>query len=799
MGFYNTNTIEEKRVNKLTCPTYYIEDKPRFAHRSFMLDEVTRIRHTMVQTSIVDMLDISFQPETKEIKGSVSFSGTQSVGASLKRLEIGGSLNTVELLRICKLLETAGRVKQYSRGDERPEGTRDSLDDFFDALEPCFPLSSEIRRCILTEEEIADDASGNLKSIRRQMKQLNDKVHSTLNSLLNGSARNYLQDAVITMRNGRYCVPVKAEYKGEVQGIVHDTSSTGATLFIEPIEIVDANNKLKKLELDEIAETERILTEISGHIAEVAESMIENIKILSSLDIIFAKGKLSLEINGIKPAITKDGIINLVKARHPLIDAKKVVPIDISVGDEFDTLVITGPNTGGKTVSLKTIGLFVLLIQTGILLPCKDGSSISCFDEIYADIGDEQSIEQSLSTFSGHMKNIVEIVKRVNKKSLVLFDELGAGTDPIEGAALAIAILDYVKSKGAKTVATTHYSELKLYAMSGDRIENASCEFDVESLRPTYRLQIGIPGKSNAFAISKKLGLFDEIIDSAERNISSDNIKFEDVISELEEKRLQAEKEHISAKSLNKQASEYKSNLESERVKFDKRKQKIIDDAIDEAKNIISRTEDEVDRMLAEIIELRKQKKNSEAADKLEQLKSELKSKSKKLNKKRTYVETSYPGTAPESVIPGTSVYIVKTDTNGTVISQDKKGNVLVQTGILKVTVSLKDIRVIDKDDAKDAVDKYIRTTSSISKTLNLSPELDLRGLYADEAVAKTEKFVNDATMSSLKTITVVHGKGTGALRKAIHDFLSTHPYVKSYRLGNYGEGDHGVTVIELV
>lgn len=755
--------------------------------------------HKLIPLNDYDDIVKSCDETDEAVRTMLKHSNPPSVGISdhiylLKRTVTAGMLSIPQMIKIYQLLKCIDNYKNYALNFEE----NGLLSYYSDNLIMYKKLMDEIDSAILNEEQLKDSASPALFDIRRNIRLYNDKIRSGLNASITKKFTKFLQEPIITTRGGRYVIPVKAECKGEVQGIVHDTSSTGATLFIEPIEIVEANNKLKKLELEEIAETEKILTEISSHIADVAESMIENIKILSELDIIFAKGKYSLEINGIKPIINKNGIINLNKARHPLIDAKKVVPIDISVGEKFDTLVITGPNTGGKTVSLKTIGIFVLMIQTGVLIPCKDGSVISCFDRICADIGDEQSIEQSLSTFSGHMKNIVEIVKNVDNRTLVLFDELGAGTDPIEGAALAIAILDYVKEKGAKTIATTHYSELKLYAMSSDRIENASCEFDVESLRPTYRLLIGIPGKSNAFAISKKLGLFEEIIESAERNISSDNIKFEDVITELEEKRVLAEKEHISAKSLKQQASAYKTTLETERLKFDKKKQKIIDDAIDEAKDIISKTEDEVDRMLAEIIELRKNKKNNEAANKLEELKKELKSKSKKLNKKKTYVEEAYPGEAPDSVIPGTSVYIVKTDTNGTVISQDKKGNVLVQTGILKVTVSLKDIRVIKEDNAKNAVDKYIRTTSSISKTLNLSPELDLRGLYADEAVAKTEKFVNDAAMSSLKTITVVHGKGTGALRKAIHEFLSTHPYVKSFRLGNYGEGDHGVTVIEL-
>ena len=544
-----------------------------------------------------------------------------SVGISdhisiFRRAVAGGVLSITQIIRIYQLLKAVDNYKTYSLNFEE----FGILSKYAENLICYKKLMDEIDAIVLNEEQLKDSASPALFTIRRNIRIYNDKIRTSLNAFITKKYTRFLQEPIVTTRGGRYVLPVKAEHKGDVQGIVHDTSSTGATLFVEPIEVVEANNKLKKLEIEDQTETERILSQISGEISNIADSMIENIKILSQLDVIFAKAKYSLAIDGLKPVFVNDGTVKLIKARHPLIDKSKVVPIDICLGDEFDTLVITGPNTGGKTVSLKTTGLFVLMAQTGILLPCKDESKISYFKEIYADIGDEQSIEQSLSTFSGHMKNIVKIVNKVDENSLVLFDELGAGTDPVEGAALAISILEYVKSKGAKTVATTHYSELKLYAMSGSRIENASCEFNVETLQPTYRLLIGIPGKSNAFAISKKLGLKASIIESAENNISNDNIKFEDVISELEEKRILAEKEHISARSLKQQASAYKTTMEAEKNKLEKTRQKIIDDAIEEAKDIISKAEEETNRMLAEIIELKKKNKNTEAADKLEEL-----------------------------------------------------------------------------------------------------------------------------------------------------------------------------------
>lgn len=726
-------------------------------------------------------------------------SNPPSVGISdhiaiLKRSVSAGVLSIPQLLKILQLLNVVKNYVKYSENFEE----NGLLRFYGENLITYNSLASLIDNAVLNEETLKDSASDELFLIRKSIKNLNDKIKSNLNMFVTKKYTKFLQEPIVTTRNNRYVLPVKSEHKGDVQGIVHDTSSTGATLFIEPIEVVEANNKLRQLEAQEKDEIEKILISLTNQVADVAESIEENINLLVTLDTIFAKAKYAVDLGGVKPKINFDCRVDLVKARHPLIDKDKAVPINISLGKEFDTLVITGPNTGGKTVSLKTLGLMTLMIQSGILIPCNEESEISFFKEVYADIGDEQSIEQNLSTFSGHMKNIVNILKKVSKKCLVLFDELGAGTDPVEGAALAIAILNYVKDKGAKTAATTHYSELKLYAMSTDRIENASCEFDVETLKPTYRLMIGIPGKSNAFAISKKLGLSDEIINNAEEYISTDNIKFEEVISDIEEKRSMAEKEHISAKNLKQQASAYKTTLEVEKAKIEKQKQKIIDTAVEEARKIVEQAEIETNKMLAEIIELRKNKKDSEALAKIEELKKELKSKNKKLSAKKTNMDTAYPGEPPKSVIPGTNVYVVSTDTNGTVISQDKKGNVVVQTGIMKITVPISNLRLAEKDAAKEAVNTYIRNTSSLAKTLTLSPELDLRGLYTDEAIAKTEKFIDDATMSSLKTVTIVHGKGTGALRKAIHSYLDTHPYVKSYRLGTFGEGDFGVTVVEL-
>ncbi len=750
-----------------------------------------------------DFNEVAFMlNETDEaVSALLKFSDPPSVGISfeneaLDRAKNGGTLSIPQLLSISRLLRI---IKQYINYGENLKEFH-IINKYIENLIYYPKVEKEIEGAILNEEELKDNASSELFSIRRSIKSANDKIRTMLNEYISSPKyTKFLQELLITTRNGRYVIPVKAECKGEINGIVHDTSASGATLFIEPVSIVESNNKIRQLQVDEKEEIERILSNLSASVSEIHESMRENIRQLLNLEIVFAKAKFSLKINGEKPKLNDKHIINLKKARHPLLDKNKAVPIDIRIGDDFDTLVITGPNTGGKTVSLKTIGLLQLMVQSGIYIPTSSQSEVSVFEKIYADIGDEQSIEQSLSTFSAHMTNIVKIINRVDSNTLILFDELGAGTDPIEGAALAISILERTKKSGAKTVATTHYSEIKMYALSSDRIENASCEFDVQSLRPTYRLITGVPGKSNAFAISEKIGLPKDIIDNAQKHISNENIKFEDLLSELETQRVLAEKEHSDAVSMKAEAEEYKSKLEVDIDKIDRQKVKILNDAYAKAKQIVENAQRETEEKINEIINARKTQGEEKTLLELQKIKKELKNKSKKITSKIVVKEKKVPGEPVKNLIPGTEVYVVDTDTNGTVLTApDKKGNVVVQTGIIKMTVSVNSLRKIEEDTGKKAVIEYNRTTSGIAKTLTLASELDLRGLYPDEAAAKTEKFIDDAMMSSLKTVTIVHGKGTGVLKKTIHELLKTYPYVKSYRLGNYGEGDSGVTVVEL-
>lgn len=756
------------------------------------------IKKTTPESSIDNVRDM-IEETDEAVRLLLKFSNPPSIGISdhkdiLKRTNNGGTLTIIQLLKVMQLLRVSGFYIKYSENFEEDGKLRYYSDNIYDYSN----IAKEIDSAVLNDDELKDTASDGLFSVRRGIKTVNDKIKSSLSSAVSGRYSKFLQEPIVTSRNGRYVIPVKSEHRSAVKGIVHDASSTGATLFIEPIEVVELNNKLRELEGKEKEETEKILRNLSSEIAAVSESISVNIDMLSSLDAVFSKAKYALDIAGVKPRINRDGKINLIKAVHPLLDRKKAVPIDIRLGFDYTSLIVTGPNTGGKTISLKTLGLLTLMVQSGILIPLKEESEISVFEEIYADIGDEQSIEQSLSTFSAHMTNTVEILKKVNEKSLVLFDELGAGTDPAEGAALAVSILEYVKEKGARVMATTHYNELKLYAMETEGAENACCEFDVETLRPTYKLMIGIPGKSNAFEISRKLGLDESVIEMAKKHISSDKINFENVIKDLEQKRFMADKEHKSAQSLNIQASAYKASLENERNALERKKEKIIENAVEEARKIIEETKKETDAMLAEIIELRKNKMDLKAEAALENLKKELKKKNKKLVSGKKKSESVYPGEIPDNVLPGTTVYITNMDTNGQVLSTDNKKNATVQAGILKLTIPLANLRIVKDDTGKEAVKNYIRTTSTLSKTLTLSPELDVRGLYADEAISKVEKFIDDAEMSSLKTVTIIHGKGTGALRKAIHEHLSGHPYVKNFRLGNYGEGDHGVTVVEL-
>ena len=733
-------------------------------------------------------------------KGSVSFAGTQSVGASLKRLEIGGSLNTAELLRICKLLETAGRVKQYSRGDERPEGTRDSLDDFFDALEPCFPLSSEIRRCILTEEEIADDASGNLKSIRRQMKQLNDKVHSTLNSLLNGSARNYLQDAVITMRNGRYCLPVKAEYRSQISGMIHDQSSTGSTLFIEPMSVVKINNDLKELELKEQEEIEIILARLSAESALYIEAIDTDLKVLAKLDFIFAKALLAKEMNASEPIFNTHGNIYIKDARHPLLDKKKAVPITVSLGRDFDLLVVTGPNTGGKTVSLKTVGLLTLMGQAGLHIPAFDRSKLALFDEVFADIGDEQSIEQSLSTFSSHMTNIVSILETATPNSLVLMDELGAGTDPTEGAALAISILSHLHGQGIRTMVTTHYSELKVFALSTPGVENACCEFDVETLRPTYRLLIGVPGKSNAFAISSKLGLPDFIIEDAKQHLTVQDENFEDLLSDLEHSRKTIEAEEEEIRRYKAEIKTLRDALEKKQDKLEARREDILRKANEEARAILADAKKTADETIRDF-----QKYSSADASirEMEAKRAKLREKMEKANK-NVQEQTPKPKkpVSAKKLHLGDAVKVLSMNLKGTVSSMpDAKGDLFVQMGILRSKVNISDLELIDEVTVTAPSLTMTKTSTGkikMSKSASVSTEINLIGMTVDEALAHLDKYLDDAYLAHMPSVRIVHGKGTGKLREAVQRHLKKCKYVKSYRMGEFGEGDTGVTIAEF-
>lgn len=722
--------------------------------------------------------------------------GLENQDALIKRAMADGVLNIKELLSILTLLRVSRVYHDY--GEEMEQYP--IINGYIENLFPYESLEKEIDSAILNEETLSDSASSDLMNIRRSLTQLDNKIKSTLNGLITSDAYSkYLQEPIVTTRGGRYVVPVKAEHKTSVKGIVHDTSSTGATLFIEPASVVEANNKIRELEIEEKREVERILHDFSGKIAQIGESLFENIKFLSKLDIVFAKAKYAVEINAMKPNVNDDGIVNLRKARHPLIDPKNVVPIDIYLGDEFDTLVITGPNTGGKTVSLKTIGLLTLMAQSGFLIPTADNSTISVFKEVYADIGDEQSIEQNLSTFSSHMTTIVDIINNVSIGSLVLFDELGAGTDPTEGAALAISIMETVRKRGAKTVATTHYSEIKLYAMSTDRIENASCEFDVKTLRPTYRLNIGVPGKSNAFAISKRIGLDEEIIKDAESYLSRENIKFEDILSDLEENRLRAEKERAKAVKLKKDAVEFKQTAKTEKQKIEQQKDRLIEKAELEAEKIISEAQKQVDEMIAEIINLKKQKKDDEALKELEKIRKDLKNKKNTASRRNKNVPLQNKGEIPKKLIPGTVVFVTDTNSNGTVLSEpDKKGNVLVQTGILKMTVPVENLRTAEENESEKIAKAYVSSKEFISKAATISPQLDIRGMYPDDAILKVEKFLDDAVVANLPQITIVHGKGTGVLKNAIHGLLRTSSVVSEFRLGVYGEGEAGVTVVKM-
>lgn len=755
------------------------------------LTDINEIRHMQTQTR--DALLRIFQ------KGSISFGSVKDVRGSLKRLEIGSSLGVPEILSICGLLENTNRVKAYSRGD-RNDAVPDSLSDMFESLEPLTPVTTEIRRCILSEDEISDDASPALRQIRRNIKAANDRIHTQLGSIVNGSARNYLQDSVITMRDGRYCIPVKAEYKNQVPGMIHDQSSTGSTLFIEPMAIVKLNNDIRELELQEQKEIEVILSSLSEQIALERELIALDLDLMVQLDFIFARASLALDMKGSEPVFNEEGRINLKKARHPLINKKKVVPIDIRLGDEFDLLVITGPNTGGKTVSLKTVGLLTLMGQSGLHIPANDMSELSLFHEVYADIGDEQSIEQSLSTFSSHMTNVVSFLEKADTKSLVLFDELGAGTDPTEGAALAISILSYLHERQIRTMATTHYSELKVYALSTPGVENGSCEFDVETLRPTYRLLIGIPGKSNAFAISSKLGLPDHIIERAKEQISEQDESFEDVLTSLENSRVTIENERQEIRQYKEEIKQLKEKLQTKQEKLDEQKDRILRQANEEAHTILREAKEYADQTMKLFHKFQKDHVDTAAVEKERQnLRQRMSAREKQMAIKPDVRKAKKELTAKDLRL-GESVKVLSMNLKGTVSSHpDSKGYLFVQMGIIRSKVHISDLELVDE--AEITTPSLQRTGAGkirMSKSASISSEINLLGKTVDEAVAELDKYLDDAYIAHLKSVRIVHGKGTGALRKGVHNYLKRQKHVKSFRLGEFGEGDAGVTIVDF-
>lgn len=775
----------------------------RLAEYAFGADTKERCLSLLPSTSLSEITNA--QQQTKDAmnrslkKGRLDCSGIKPLSSAIRRVEIGGTMNIEELLGLCKLLETARRVKAYGR-KEREDIPSDSLSELFDGLEPLSPLCDEIRRCIISVDEISDDASSNLKSIRRSIRSTGDRIHAQLNQMLNNqNVRNCLQDFVITMRNGRYCLPVKAEAKSQITGMVHDQSSSGSTLFIEPMAVVNLNNELKELSIKEQDEIAVILATLSAKAGEYIPAIETDYQILTELDFIFAKAAYALEYNGITPHFNTERKIRILKGRHPLLDAKKVVPIDISLGSDFDQLVITGPNTGGKTVSLKTVGLLTLMGQAGLPIPSGDRSELAVFDDIFADIGDEQSIEQNLSTFSSHMTNIIHILKEANEHSLVLFDELCAGTDPTEGAALAVSILSYFHSRGIRTMATTHYSEIKIYALTTSGIENACCEFDVETLSPTYRLLIGIPGKSNAFAISKKLGLSDTLIEDARTRISSNEQNFEDLLSDLEASRITIEKEQAEINRYKSEIAALKQQLKNKQEKLDESRDAILRKAIEEANQILQEAKDTADEAIRNfnkygttrpsIQEMEKQRTN---------IREKMAANEKKSSKEKD--TAIYNPKVPKKLRIGDSVKVLSMNLTGTVHSlPNAKGDLFVQMGILRSQVNIKDLVLIE--DAAPGSKKYAKTGAGklkMSKSASVSTEINLIGKTVDEAIALLDKYLDDAYLAHLPSVRIVHGKGTGALRSAVQSHLKRQSYIKSFHLGEFGEGDAGVTIAEF-
>ena len=742
------------------------------------------------------------------MKGSLSFAGTKDVGGSLKRLDIGSSLNIPELLALSSLLTAAARAKAYGR-HESDEEAFDSLEPYFAGLEPLTPLNNEIKRCIISEDEVADEASPGLSHVRRSMKNIASRIHNQMNALLN-SNRSYLQDGVITMRDGRYCLPVKAEYKNQVAGMVHDQSSTGSTLFIEPMAIVRLNNELRELEIQEQKEIQAVLASLSEQAAPHIDAIRMNMELLGQLDFIFAKAGLSRHYRCSAPVFNDKGYIHIKDGRHPLLDPKTVVPINIWLGKDFDLLVVTGPNTGGKTVSLKTVGLFTLMGQAGLHIPAWEGSELAVFDEVFADIGDEQSIEQNLSTFSAHMTNTVRILNQADARSLCLFDELGAGTDPTEGAALAIAILSFLHNMKCRTMATTHYSELKVFALTTPGVENASCEFSVETLRPTYRLLIGVPGKSNAFAISQKLGLPDYIIEDARSHLEAKDESFEDLLASLESSRLTIEKEQEEIKAYKEEISQLKTRLTQKEERLKERQDKMMKNAAEEAQRILREAKETADQTIRQINKLGTAAGyNKELEAERAKLRDQLKKTDDKLAVKAK--GPSQP-ISPKKIKIGDGVKVLSLGLKGTVSSlPNAKGDLFVQMGILRSQVNIRDLELLKEDDISATLSdgsggRNIWTPAKgkgtgsgkikMSKSFSVPTEVNLIGMTVDEAMPVMEKYLDDAYLAHMPSVRVVHGRGTGALKNAVHQRLRKLKYVKDFRLGEFGEGDSGVTIV---
>lgn len=783
-------TLEYNKVIELLAAKAGSEPGKRLCRELVPSTDLEEIRQNQRQTA--DALGRLFRV------GSTSFGSNKDLGLSIKSLEIGVTLSIPELLGIAGMLDNVTRIKAYGRRD-RDDSPTDTLEEYFEGLTPLTQLANEIHRCILSEEEIADDASPKLKSIRRSMVQTNDKIHSQLNSMISGSYRTYLQDAVITMRGNRYCIPIKAEYKGQVNGMIHDQSSTGSTFFIEPAAIVNLNNQIRELELQEKEEIGRILADLSAQAGEHVKELADNQRIMTLLDFIFAKAELAMEQKATEPIFNTDHTINIRKGRHPLLDKKKVVPIDIHLGRDFDLLVITGPNTGGKTVSLKTVGLLTLMGQAGLHIPALDRSELSIFTEVYADIGDEQSIEQSLSTFSSHMKSIVHILGHADADSLCLFDELGAGTDPTEGAALAIAILNYLHDRGIRTMATTHYSELKVYALSTSFVENACCEFNVETLRPTYRLLIGIPGKSNAFAISSKLGLSDEIINAAREQIGQEDKSFEDVIADLEQSRVTIEKEQLEIAQYKERIRTLQEQLQQKNERIDQAKDRILREANQKARDILQEAKEVADETIRDFNRANAGTDIKELEKKRQKIRDKINDKNERLSVSGGNPKPQERKTIdPKKLKKGDCVKILSMGLKGTVSSlPDSKGNLFVQCGIIRTQTNVKDLVYLEEETVSSPAPRRGGSGNiKMSKTLTISTEINLLGKTVDEAIPDLDKYLDDAYLAHLSSVRVVHGKGTGALRNAVHSHLKRLKYVKEFRLGEYGEGDAGVTIV---